>query len=26
MAFVGILSTQIVADRFIKHFPKERTA
>lgn len=25
MAFVGILSTQIVADRFIQNFPKERT-
>ncbi|MCP9447105.1 MAG: asparagine synthase (glutamine-hydrolyzing) [Nitrospira sp.] len=25
MAFVGILSMQLVADRFIKHFPKEHT-
>ncbi|MCP9452166.1 MAG: asparagine synthase (glutamine-hydrolyzing) [Nitrospira sp.] len=25
MAFVGILSTQLVVDRFIKHFPKEHT-
>jgi asparagine synthase (glutamine-hydrolysing) len=25
MAFVGILSTQLVVDRFIKYFPKEQT-
>jgi asparagine synthase (glutamine-hydrolysing) len=25
MAFVGILSAQLVVDRFIKHFPKEHT-